>query len=258
MERDVCALCKQPAILQKSHVIPNSIFRRIKRTNAGRLISFTDSANSAIENTIDSWWDYLLCKRCEAWLGQYEKHSLETLRSEHRNAHAHEGGITFREFDYKSLKLFFVSLLWRAHVSTRAAFAKVMLPASLAEDARQSLLLAQPPKPRNFGCQAVTLFDSTPNGFGQKSLKQLLTSPFPRLYRNHFSFVFVLEGYLLEIHTPHAPYKVSGMPGFLKDSGIWFVPNRNVFDVKELVSLFVSGYGKAEKRSASTLCDDRA
>lgn len=110
-----CALCLQDDTLECSHILPNAIFRQVKKDNAGKLISVDDSESEPVRYSVDSWSEYLLCGKCEDLLSPYEKGTLEALRGKKRDgAYLHADGITLRDINYGTLKLFFTSLIWRA------------------------------------------------------------------------------------------------------------------------------------------------
>ncbi len=250
MPKGICALCHQSRELQCSHVIPNAFFRRIKQRNFGRLVAIDDSANTPVQYSIDSWSENLLCSECESHLSTYEKYAVEILRGTQKTAfHLHRDGLTFRGVSYEKLKLFFTSLIWRAAVSTIAPFAKVTLPDPLKEEARASLLSKNPLSPKKLGCRISQLFDPTPSskgGFSDSNIKQLIISPIPRIHGRYVSFLFVMEGYLLEFFVPSIPLRESSQHGVLRNTKILYVPKKNIFEVKELVKFMVAGHRKAD------------
>ena len=87
------------------------------------------------------------------------------------------------------------------------------------------------------------------DGFDQKSLKQIVISPIPRLHsaRHYYSFLFAMEGFLLEFFVRSVPFKIAEQRGVLKDAPVLSVPNICLFDVPEIVDLLVAGYGKHDR-----------
>jgi len=252
MAEGICALCHQTRVLLRSHIIPNAFFRRIKQRNAGRLIAFDDSTNTPAQYSIDSWSEYLLCSQCESHLATYEKYVVEILRGNQKDVfHRHKDGITLKGVSYEKLKLFFTSLLWRAAVSTIIPFSKVILPNPLLEEARTSLLSKNPLSSKKLGCRISQLFDPTPSskgGFSDQNIKQLIVSPIPRIESRYVSFLFVMEGYLLEFFVPSIPMSESSQHGVIRNTKILYVPKKNIFEVKELVKLMGAGHRKADLR----------
>ncbi len=250
VDKSTCRLCRELKELKRSHILPDALFRSIKRQNSGKLISFDDSKYTSVKYSSDSWWEYLLCSDCEGIISGYEKYGLEMLRRIPKNmVHSPGRGLTIRNVDYPKFKLFATSLLWRAAVSDHDAFAKVVLPDLLAEEARSSLISSRPLSPFKLGCTIVRLIDQTSEskgGFSETAIKQLTISPIPRIRSRYVSFIFVIEGYLLEFFAPSIPLNESARQGFLKNAKVLYIPNKNIFEIEELVNIMVSGYRKAD------------
>lgn len=254
MQAGICALCLEPKDLCRSHIIPNAVFRRIKSDNqSGQLIELNDADGSPVQYSQGSWWEYLLCLACERTIRAYEAYGLSFLRGgSGANVHQHGGGLTFRGHCYDRFKLFLTSLLWRAAVSRQAHFSKVILLSRDQEAARRSLLLGAPLPPLRLGCRLARLVDHTAvgdGGFSEQTLKHLIIAPIPRLFHHskYFTFLFLLEGFLIEFFAPTIPHKLSGNRGMHRDSAILFVPRQSIFDIPEIVGLMVSAYGKFER-----------
>lgn len=254
MNRDVCALCIEPRTLRKSHIIPNAVFRRIKQgQNSGQLIQLDDSEHTPVHYSQESWWEHLLCADCERAIGEYEKYGLALLRgSERSKIQKHTEAVTFRAHDYRRFKLFLTSLLWRAAVSKQSYFSKVILLDKCKEEARVSLFKGKPLGPLRLGCKLLRMTDNTSEadgGFPPESLEQLVISPIPRLHegRPYYTFLFLIEGFLLEYFVRAIPHKQANERGVHKNSPVLFVPLKSIFDVPELVKLMVSAYGKHDR-----------
>lgn len=249
MNHGICALCKEHGALRNSHIIPNSVFRRIKQSSdSGQLIQIDDSAHEPVQRSQDSWREPLLCHACEQDVSAYEQHGLETLRGRDASALVrHDDRLTLRAHDYGTFKLFLTSILWRAAVSRRPEFSKVILPPSIAEEARQSLRDARPLNPLRLGCIVSRLIDRTSaeGRFTSENIEQLVISPIPRLQANrYYTFIFVIEGFLLEYFVPGVPYKRSWERGVHRKSPSLLIPYKDMFDVPELLDLLVAGYRK--------------
>lgn len=251
-ERGACALCAEAKPLLRSHIIPNAVFRRIKQAQgSGQLIQLDDADETPVRRSQDTWPEYLLCRACEGIIGGYERYGLELLRGEGRLAKEHTGGMSFPAHDFRRFKLFLTSLLWRAAVSRQPPFSKVVLPPACCETARVSLLSGKPLTARRLGCRLRRLVDPTGverGGFSADDLRQLVISPIPRLHggSNHYSLLFVMEGFLLEFFVRAVPLRLAGQRGIHTDAPVLFVPNRNLFEVPDLVKLMVSAYAKQD------------
>lgn len=247
MSEGICRLCLRQGALQRSHIIPNALFRRIKQRNSGKLIQFDDSPTSIAGYSIESWTEPFLCEDCEQWFSGLEHATLETLRKPLKGLMDRRDGVLLGPIDFPVLKMFFTSLVWRSAVSTLAPFVKVALRAGIAEDLRTSLLAKMPLPPNILAFRLQLLFDPTPasrGGFRTDNLQQLIISPIARIHLRYTSFIFLLEGYLLEAFVPGAPHRVWKELGVLKDEKKLYVPGKNIFYVPELRSLLVEGHRK--------------
>lgn len=248
----ICALCFEQKTLQKSHVLPNAVFRKIKKDQrSGQLIKLDDSDYMPAHYSQDSWWEYMLCTDCEQLIGGYENYGLSLLRGTNRKKTIrHTDGVTFRLHDYGRFKLFLTSLLWRAAVSKQSQFSKVILPGRCVEEARSSLRSSRPLGQLRLGVKISRLIDSTnvaDNGFSAEHLEQFIISPVPRLNdgRAYYTFLFLIEGFLLEYFVRAIPFKRAQEKGVHKKSPTLFVPHISIFDVPELVNLLTSAFKKS-------------
>ncbi|MFC6669449.1 hypothetical protein [Marinobacterium aestuariivivens] len=82
MKLGKCALCLRTRQLEKSHIIPNSAFKPIKRGLNGKVIAVTGDKDTWVKYTNESWWEYLLCSDCEDIFEKYETYSLGILRND--------------------------------------------------------------------------------------------------------------------------------------------------------------------------------
>jgi hypothetical protein len=246
-----CKLCLEARPLQKSHIIPSSIFRRTMRKYDGKLIGIDDSETGPVQHTSDTWWDYLLCKSCELYLSTYEKIGIETMRGEPKGIlRHHDYGVTFNGHSYSDMKLYFTAILWRAAISTLGPFSKVFLPPSLAEQTRLSLRSGNADTPIKLACRLMVLHDPTPalhDRMDEEAMKELVISPRVRKNGGCFSFIFIFERYFLEIYVPLIPPALRGQHGILKRTGPWFVPRLNFLEVPELMDVLGPGIRKADQ-----------
>ena len=95
MALGICRLCRSSADLCESHIIPNSYFRRIKRGNDGKLISFDDSTDGLVDQSIVSWSESLLCRQCEQKFSIAESYSIRLMEDTHRGTPKREEGALF-------------------------------------------------------------------------------------------------------------------------------------------------------------------
>lgn len=245
-----CKLCKVGTDIKKSHAIPDSIFKSIFRKNHGKAIKF-DNNKDDISYSSESWWEYQLCEKCERLLNQsYENYSLKVLRGQSINFCKSEYGLTYSDIDLNKFNMFFLSIFWRAANSGRSAYKNIVI---LDKDncfLRNALLHNIKIPVSRLSVKIERLIDKTPEGgFTQESLKELMISPFHRIYKthktNHVSVCFVFEGFFIQISIPGLNLKERIKPGVInKSKRVLFIPNLNMFSIEEIKQLLVEGYRK--------------
>lgn len=128
----ICRLCLQEKELVKAHVIPEAFFVAINtdRSNPSKLITNADKKFPK-KSPIGVYDKKILCSECESIFGMYDDYAISVFRDKKVafkdltiNGKL-EGYLV--ESDYKKLKFFFISMLWRAGVSTHDFYAKVNL-----------------------------------------------------------------------------------------------------------------------------------
>ena len=189
----------------------------------------------------------MLCEDCEQRLAVLDRAGVELLRAARKAANSTKDGVLVAPLDYIALKRFLTSVVWRAAVSTLPEFHQVALPRAFADELRKSLLSERALAPNQLTCRLEVLFDATSalrGGLSADSLGQLIPSPRARLRPGRASFLFVLDGFLVELFAPDAPHKEWRRLGMLKDDRRFYIPPRNVFDVPELKQLLVTGFAK--------------
>ncbi len=114
---NTCRLCHAPSELRESHIIPSSIIKLIRdETLDNRFYQLFNKLNQTIQ---DGPKEYLLCNSCEQKIGSYEKYFKEGVHcSRHGIEIKHNQRVAVIDnLDYKKMKLFFLSLLWRMSIS---------------------------------------------------------------------------------------------------------------------------------------------
>ncbi len=243
-----CALCLSTTDLQRSHAIPNSIFKKILKQNNGQAIMFNDDETSPVDYSSNSWWAYQLCSNCEQHLNtSYEQYSLSAIRGGKAEVIKQNLYIIIKNIDTLKLQLFFLSILWRAANSQNEAYQKINISESLNNDLRRHLLNKTRVPLHLISVKISRLTDRTKNGgFSQAMLRDIICSPFNRSLPNQrHSFCFLFEGFFIEIFFPGHTSKNRNEKGVINPlNNIILVPYLDIFDIPEVVKLLVSGYKK--------------
>lgn len=125
-----CQLCKQRKNLVKSHIIPASLFKNAYPNRDGVMVSDDDYYSKRRPIGI---YSQFLCQDCEnsfAFLGDYGTNFFKSTVFNEQHPVKNNGlliGYKIYDVDYIKLKLFLLSVLWRADVCMSSFFDQVSL-----------------------------------------------------------------------------------------------------------------------------------
>ena len=144
MEASNCRLCLEPHKLRKSHIIPEFLFRDLY-DDKGRFLVLPASADGRPHFRQKGFYERLLCGECEQRINVYETYvkrvlydDLPTFTSGEDHRKNRLAGL-----DYTKFKLFQLSVLWRASISSDPFFSGVQLGAH--EESIRSMVWEQNP-----------------------------------------------------------------------------------------------------------------
>ena len=191
-----CRYCGEDKKLIKAHVIPEAFFRRLRvDQDPPRLL--TNKENEYPKRAPVGVYDSeILCETCEVKFGDWDNYAQYLLGEELRNcspitANGNIAGYEVTTYDYELLKLFFISLLWRASVSVHPFYSKIKLGPYEAK-AKQFLEQRNPGSADDF---SVTLakFDHP--------LGETIFDPYPEKWDGINYYRFYLGSYVAHIKT---------------------------------------------------------
>ena len=128
----ICNLCDKKRKLIKAHIIPEKFFIPLRSENR------VPELHSNIENEypkktpIGIYDKNILCATCDNNIGiwdNYAQHLLLKDFSEENAILVNNRKVAYKieTFDYEKLKLFFISLIWRASISTHSFYKRIKL-----------------------------------------------------------------------------------------------------------------------------------
>lgn len=144
-----CGRCGKSGPLADSHVIPAAFCRAIQRDCAILFQIGTDEDAFRRKLRKGPYVTDILCPECDNWLNlKYEQHAIRALVQGRGITFVHfinedEQAWRFDDVDLGRLKLFLLSILWRAHMTSMVPFANFDL-GSLAGRVRQMVLDEDP------------------------------------------------------------------------------------------------------------------
>lgn len=191
-----CAMCLQEAELRSSHIIPEFLYRALyDDKHRFHEISTRPGKRNALQQK--GLRERLLCDACEQRLSSHERYASQFLNGGVGIGIRQDGNrLYLSSLDYTNLKLFQLSILWRAGVSTLPAFSQVDLGPH-AGRVLAMLLAGDPGGSDDYGCIMFALM------MGADQMQGLIVQPTwarlagSRAYRFVFGgliFVYVVSG----------------------------------------------------------------
>lgn len=151
-----CKLCSQEKpLIEKSHIIPRQFFHKMSENivndfgdvphgeRVGRTYSKETKSKQA-QSGIHV--PDILCKDCEQKLGVLDNYAQTILLKSKFILIENEAKTVWKlpNVDYKKLKLFFISVVWRSHICNHPFFQEVNLTDSLESDLRDIIIREEP------------------------------------------------------------------------------------------------------------------
>jgi hypothetical protein len=201
-----CCYCRQDKKLIKAHIIPEGFFRRLCEEQNPPMMLTNTAGEYPKKMPIGVYDKNILCDECEKIFGVWDEYAQQLLTDESLHGEPILYGtqcIGWRvtEYDYTRLKLFFISLLWRASVSKQDFYRKVNL-GSFEEKAKELIVQKNPGTSEEFG---VTLakFDHP--------LSSAMLDPHPEKFSRVNYYRFYIASYVayIKVDKRKAPEPLS-------------------------------------------------
>ncbi|MHA6574969.1 hypothetical protein [Pseudomonas yamanorum] len=224
-----CALCLQEAELRRSHVIPEFLYETLydEKHRLQVLSIIPEQANWRVQKGLR---ERLLCDTCEQKLSVWERYASLVLKGGVSLTIRQEGNIVqISELDYRQFKLFQLSVLWRAGVSSLQFFENVQL-GKHAEALRQLLLAGDPGSPERYGCFMLGLRHEA------GVFTDLIMQPGKVRLSGHIAYRFVFGGFLWAMLVSNHDLGAPLNQCTLSAAGNTTILLRNATDMENLVS----------------------
>jgi len=213
-----CQLCGCDKKLIEAHVIPRSFHEPLKEGGQIPIIITNKPGVYPKKSPIGVYDKEIVCEECEAIFSPWDDYGHTFLTEEFEDAryigsNGAKLAYNFGVCDYDKLKLFFLSVLWRAGVSKQQLFNKVQL-GPYEEKLRQVILSKEAGGVEDFFV-ALSKFDAPANETG-------ILNPDRTKYEGVNHYRLYLGGYMAII-------KVSNQPLPTCFDGLYLAPNQDVF-----------------------------
>lgn len=223
-----CKFCGIESALIKAHIIPAGFFRRIQLGKEA-LEVITNTAGEYTKRSQLGEYDRIVCCKCEAIWQEWDNYAQELLAEEPLNGTARYRGnrkicYVVDNYEYKKLKLFFISLVWRASVSSRKFFARVSL-CQFEDKAKQHIVNNDPGGSEDFSV-VLSKFDHP--------LSKAILDPY--MYDNSgVNYVrFYLASYMADIKVDNKPTPVPLSQSIMAENRPLYIICRDFNKSKEL------------------------
>ncbi|MEW5910812.1 MAG: hypothetical protein AB1659_13490, partial [Thermodesulfobacteriota bacterium] len=149
-----CQLCNGDGELIRAHIIPRSLYKPLFEMGGKPLSVLSSSPATHPQKSRIGFYDTeILCQNCERIFSPWDDYAQKILLAEPKEEDywIHNGRkLAFKmEVDYVKLKLFFISLLWRAAVSNLYFFRRIDV-GPFADQLKQMILKGDPGNPETF------------------------------------------------------------------------------------------------------------
>jgi len=190
-----CRGCGEEKKLVKAHVIPESFFRGLRDGQKAPEIRSTTEGVHPKKTPIGVYDMGILCNDCEQIFQTLDDYGCQILIKKEAELEPlqHNGqivGYRINNVDTARLKLFFLSILWRASISTHYFYSKVALNA-LEEKVKKLVWENDPGGPHDF---SFVLAKFEGDGVGRTIL-----DPHQERWSGVRYYRFYLYGYVLHI-----------------------------------------------------------
>ena len=198
--KSLCRLCLQAKKLIKAHIIPEGFIRPLRSEGIAPEMHCNSPGSYPKRMPVGIYDPLILCGDCDRKMGQWDDYAQELLLKRFSEAsviqlNQQKACWRIEHYHHLKLKLFFVSLLWRASVSQQSFFKRISL-GPFESQLRAMIMDENPGRSEDF---AVILAR-----FGDSDITAMLD---PRREKfESVSFVkFYLTGFLAYIKVDQRP-----------------------------------------------------
>jgi hypothetical protein len=231
----ICKLCNETKDLVDSHIFPEFMYTPMYDENHKFKVLTTKSID-VLKEPRKGIYEKLFCKKCDnEIIGKYEDHAAKVMFGDGKKEieiKETKMGLLIREIDYTLFKLFQISLLWRASISTRPEIKRISLGPH-SEKMRMMLYTENPGEIYEYGA-VIYFFPKS-----SKDMKDLIVSPElsekriegNRIYRAIFNGLFWT--YFVSNHSQYYTFKEH----FLSKDGVLPIINSGEYGERYVFQL---------------------
>src|SRR5208283_1392143 len=128
----ICKYCGDNKKLIKAHTIPAAFFRRLRHGRYPPIVLVNKKGEYPKRAPVGVYDNRILCESCESQFGDWDNYAQQLLQDPPKDATpivygGQTMGYEIKDYKYDVLKLFFVSVLWRASMSEVTFYQRINL-----------------------------------------------------------------------------------------------------------------------------------
>lgn len=239
----ICELCKKPNELRFSHIIPKSFYRHAKSEgDKSQLAIVREGETKALVSNSDPK-ERLLCQSCESHLARkFEQRGTRLLLNTNKIKKISASSLLFKSYKYKSLYLFYISILWRVSISKMYDHINLHGFNEVFRKCINSNTLIIKDNVRLDQFVRVSLFKITDKSgvLSRNCLSRIILQPNierPELNKDGMIYYMMLHGFLIVYRLFDQQNLSLELTGQLSSRGTTIIPIKDISDFKFLTDI---------------------
>jgi hypothetical protein len=250
MTTSTCKFCLQPKRLIQAHIIPKGLYPRNPNGDR-RHIGLDGTGEKPPGNVPNGIYDAnLVCEGCEGRFTEWDDYASDFFARELVNFDSlhSEQGTPYRVYpsvDYAKLKLFFISMMWRAHASNLKDCNQVDLGTKYAAMAKRMIENRDPGTPDQFSVVLVRFLGEH---------RQIGASTTPRRIHGVLMYETLLFGFAAYVKVDNRPLPSALRQCQLQDGKPLYVLEKPITDgpfLKFAIDAYRMGLAAKERLRAA-------
>jgi hypothetical protein len=245
--KNLCKLCLQEKKLIKAHIIPEGFVRPLWSGKLAPELHTNSPGKYPKRIPIGVYDPSILCSECDQKMAPWDDYAQELFLHQFSDAQVlqlnqQQVGWRIESFDYRRLKLFFVSVLWRASVSQHEFYKRISV--GPFEGRLRTMILDRDPG----GSQDFAVILAR---FGDSDIAAML-DPHPEKFESVSFIRFYLTGILAYIKVDQRPTPSVFADCRVQESGPLIVLSRRLHNSRDALvmrDLAESAIAKKRRRS---------
>lgn len=164
----ICKLCGEDRKLVKAHIIPEGFFRPLRLGSTVPELHSNTNGVFPKKSPIGVYDKNILCDKCDKYIGLWDDYAHKLLIqnfSEQFAVYERDTKVAYKinDYDYKKLKMFFISVLWRASISSQQFYQRIKI-GSHEQIIKEMIINDDPGDPYDYAVSLAKFIDPEVKG----------------------------------------------------------------------------------------------